>query len=87
MMAQHPWYILFMISTELESAHLREKKQDLDKKKAETVDTESRMSENELRVAELTQQLKPVTEKLAAIETLQRNLLQWESKRDKIKIK
>lgn len=75
------------IIAELEAAHLKEKKQELDKKKAETVDTQSRISENELKVVELTKDLKPVSEKLAAVETLQKNLLQWEAKRDKIKNK
>ncbi|XP_026327377.1 DNA repair protein RAD50 isoform X2 [Hyposmocoma kahamanoa] len=52
-----------------------------------TKDISSRISENELKVAELTKELKPVTEKIAAVETLQRNLVQWETKRDKIKTK
>lgn len=43
------------------------------------------MSEAELKISELSQELKPLTEKINAIETLQKNLLAFESKRDKIK--
>ncbi|XP_046965547.1 DNA repair protein RAD50 [Vanessa cardui] len=66
-------------------AHLTEKKQDLDMKKLDLVNTETRISEAELRIAEYSQELKPLTEKINAIETLQKNLLAFESKRDKIK--
>ncbi|KAI8436710.1 hypothetical protein MSG28_010194 [Choristoneura fumiferana] len=39
----------------------------------------------EIKISEITQQLNPITEKLKAIETLQKNLVAFESKREKIK--
>ncbi|CAH2096290.1 unnamed protein product [Euphydryas editha] len=66
-------------------AHLTEKKEELDKKKLDLVNTETRISEAELKISELSHELKPLTEKINAIETLQKNLLAFESKRDKIK--
>ncbi|CAH0715635.1 unnamed protein product, partial [Brenthis ino] len=68
-----------------EVSFLTEKKQDLDKKKLDLVNTESRISEAEIKIAELSHKLKPITEKLIAIETLQKNLVEFETKREKIK--
>lgn len=51
------------------------------------VNTETRMSEAELKVAELTQELKPISEKLSAIKVLENDLLAFESKREKIKVR
>ncbi|KAG6456966.1 hypothetical protein O3G_MSEX010045 [Manduca sexta] len=72
---------------EQEVAHLTEKKQDLDKKKLDVVNTETRISEAELKVVDLSQELKPITEKLNAIKTLENNLLTFEAKREKIKVR
>lgn len=49
------------------------------------VNTETRMSETELKIAELTKELKPINEKITAIETLQKNLVALESKKEKMK--
>ncbi|XP_050682085.1 DNA repair protein RAD50 [Leptidea sinapis] len=70
---------------EQEVAHLTEKKEDLDKKKLDVINTESRISEAEIKLAELTQEIKPITEKLNAIVELQKNLVAFESKKEKIK--
>ncbi|KAI5644326.1 AAA domain-containing protein [Phthorimaea operculella] len=80
-------YVQNLKLLELEVTHLTERKQDVDKKKLEAVNTETKISESELKVAELSTELKPITEKLTAIETLQKNLVQWETKREKIKAK
>ncbi|KAJ0176692.1 hypothetical protein K1T71_007871 [Dendrolimus kikuchii] len=72
---------------EQEVGFLTDKKKDLDKKKLEVVDTESKISEFELKVAELVQEVKPITEKLQAIRTLEHNLLSYETKREKIKVR
>ncbi|XP_049873545.1 DNA repair protein RAD50 [Pectinophora gossypiella] len=80
-------YIQNLKLLELEVTHLTEKKQELDKRKLEVVNTETSISETELKISELNQELKPISEKLTAIETLQKNLVQWESKKDKIKNK
>lgn len=64
---------------------MKEKKQDLDKKKLDLVNTESQISEAEIKIAKLSHELKPITEKLNAIETLQKNLVDFETKREKIK--
>ncbi|KOB70029.1 putative RAD50-like protein [Operophtera brumata] len=69
-----------------EVSFLTEKKQDLDKKKLDVVNTETRISEAELKVVELTQELKPVSEKLSAIKVLENDLLSFETKREKIKL-
>ncbi|XP_045773017.1 DNA repair protein RAD50 [Maniola jurtina] len=70
---------------EQEVAHLTEKKQDLDKKKLDLVNTESRISEAEIKISELKAELEPITEKIKAIETLQKNLISYETTREKIK--
>ncbi|XP_041979213.1 DNA repair protein RAD50 [Aricia agestis] len=70
-----------------EVAFLTEKKQDLDKKKLDIVNTETSISEAELKIAELAKELKPVTEQLTAIETLQKELVSFESKKERIKNK
>ncbi|XP_063536306.1 DNA repair protein RAD50-like isoform X2 [Cydia strobilella] len=66
-------------------AHLTEQKEELDKKKLNVVNDESRISDAELKVSKITQELNPITEKLKAIETIQKNLVAFESKREKIK--
>lgn len=76
-----------LIISAQEVSFLTEKKQDLDKKKLEVVNTETRISEAELKVAELSQELKPITEKLSAIKVLEYDLLSFESKREKIKLR
>lgn len=78
-------YFNVIFVADQEVSFLTEKKQDLDKKKLDLVNTESRISEAEIKIAELTQKLKPITEKLNAIETLQKNLVDFETKREKIK--
>ncbi|XP_038209625.1 DNA repair protein RAD50 [Zerene cesonia] len=70
---------------EQEVAHLTDKKQELDKKKLDVVNTESRISEAELKLSELTHELNPITEKINAIVVLQKNLVSFESKKEKIK--
>lgn len=72
---------------EQEVSFLKEKKQDLDKKKLDVVNTETTISEVELKEAELSQEIKPITEKLVAIKTLENNLVSFESKREKIKVR
>ncbi|XP_061383704.1 DNA repair protein RAD50 [Danaus plexippus] len=62
-----------------------EKKEDLDKKKLDLVNTKTRMSEAEEKILELSTELRPISEKLNAIETLQKNLVSFESAREKIK--
>lgn len=65
--------------------YLTEQKAELDKKKLNVINDETRISEAELKISEITQQLNPITEKLKAIEMLQKNLVAFESKREKIK--
>lgn len=66
---------------------MTEKKEDLDKKKLEVVNTETRISEAELKVAGLSEELKPITEKLSAISTLESNIVAFEAKKEKLKNK
>lgn len=73
--------------SEQEVAHLTDKKQELDKKKLDVVNTESRISESELKLGELTQELNPISEKLNAIVALQKNLVMFQTKKEKIKIR
>lgn len=80
-------YLINKFLIEQEVGFLTDKKKDLDKKKLEVVDTESKISEFELKVSELVQEIKPLTEKLQAIRTLEHNLLSYESKREKIKVR
>lgn len=70
-----------------EVEHLTEKKEELDKKKLDMVNTETRISEEELKMAELTSELTPISEKIRAIVTLQKNLVAYESKKEKMKNK
>ncbi|XP_073943978.1 LOW QUALITY PROTEIN: DNA repair protein RAD50-like [Choristoneura fumiferana] len=70
---------------EQEVQYLTEQKAELDKKKLNVINDETRISEAEIKISEITQQLNPITEKLKAIETLQKNLVAFESKREKIK--
>ncbi|CAG9786668.1 unnamed protein product [Diatraea saccharalis] len=70
---------------EIEVASLKDKKNYLDKKKLEVVNTESRISENEIKINELTEELKPVSEKLNAIVSLEKNILAFETNKERIK--
>ncbi|XP_072949132.1 DNA repair protein RAD50-like [Epargyreus clarus] len=72
---------------EQEVGHLTDEKQELDKRKLDVVNTETRISEAEIRVSELTKELTPITEKINSIETLQKNLVEFESEREKAKNK
>lgn len=49
------------------------------------MNTETRISEAELTVAKVAQDLKPISEKITAIEKLQKNLVTYESNREKVK--
>ncbi|XP_047503353.1 DNA repair protein RAD50 [Pieris napi] len=78
-------YVTTLKLLEQEVAHLTDKKQELDKKKLDLVNTESRISESELKLLELTHELKPISEKINAIVALQKNLVLFETKKEKIK--
>lgn len=74
-----------MSCTGQQVSYWTEKKEDLDKKKLDLVNTKTRMSEAEEKILELSTELRPISEKLNAIETLQKNLVSFESAREKIK--
>lgn len=79
-------YIIYLFAiTEKDVSYLSEQKKELDKKKLDMVNTETKISETELKIAELTNELDPITEKIKAIEKLQKNLIEFETKKDKFK--
>ncbi|XP_053609977.1 DNA repair protein RAD50 [Plodia interpunctella] len=80
-------YTIILKLLEQEVSILTEKKEDLDKKKLEVVNGESEISEAELKLAELTTELKAITDKIKAISQLERNILTFETEKEKIKTK
>ncbi|KAM3965158.1 DNA repair protein rad50 [Aphomia sociella] len=78
-------YAVTLKLLEQEVLSLTDKKEDLDKKKLEMVNTETNISENELKIAEMAQELKPITEKIKSIQNLEKELAMFEANKEKIK--
>ena len=66
---------------------MEEQKKDLDKKKLDVVNTETRISETELKLCEMKKDMKPIEEKLSTIKSLETQLTTYDNKLGKLKVK
>lgn len=65
--------------------HLAERKQEVDKKKMDVVTTQEKISTAELKIQELDEKIKPVIEKLKKIAVIEKDLIKYETEREKAK--